>query len=296
MLAHALKSILELIPEALPLVKQASLEDSFPTDSRDSSFASALSLQYHQHVSGKPVDYFAIEKVAKAVDLYGIQNDVSKLSDQMVKKAKARLLRAAMPPEQEYLDKQASFTGDRAGFVDYELLGKRAQALYKEASELNIEPSEDVKRYSGNAFLNKEAAVNALAARYQVTQNPDFVKIASAIGRSDVTFFKPERVADICQTVAGMDKLAGLSLKGFDFYKEALLTKAASIHSALTVRLCNQDIPYEKVDRLSKEAVSHYIGSDVAKELNGDPANTKQVLETLPLDLQRVVLNLTKNV
>jgi hypothetical protein len=161
---------------------------------------------------------------------------------------------------------------------------------------LNIEPSEDVKRYSGNAFLNKEAAVNALAARYQVTQNPDFVKIASAIGRSDVTFFKPERVADICQTVAGMDKLAGLSLKGFDFYKEALLTKAASIHSALTVRLCNQDIPYEKVDRLSKEAVSHYIGSDVAKELNGDPANTKQVLETLPLDLQRVVLNLTKNV
>lgn len=296
MLAYTLKNVVELVPAALEHVKQASIEQDLPIDSRDSAIASALSIQYCQHVSGKSVDPFAIEKVAHAVDAYGAGDVVRGLTQELVEAHRMQAVAQHFDPAADFHVKAAGFQGDLTGFRDVEALSEQAAELYKEAQELGVEAPEAVKRYSGNAFLSKKAAVEALASRYQASGNVGFAKIAASLGRLNTDLLPHETVQDICRTVTSMDKQAGLNARGFDFYREALLTKEAEVVSAMRCRIAGHDVPYESIARVGKDRIAQYIGTDVAKEMDGGPANFKQVLETLPLDLQRIVLDLTKNV
>ena len=293
MLAHSIKPILSLIPEAMPLVKQASLDQDMPTDSRDSCIASALALKYQECVSHKPVDYSAFEKVAQAVELYGVTKIVSNLSSKMVKEATLRSVAATRDPKTDYLTKQAGFAGDLSGFADLAQISEDAITMYKQASDLKVEPSVEVKRYSGHGFLDKEAAIEALANRFHATNNPNFVKIASAIYKMDTQGMKTETILDICKTVTSMDKEAQLSTRGFDFYRESILVKSAA--SVLTVKLLNKDCPYESIARVGRDRVAQFIGEDVAKCMDAGPAEAKVVIETLPRDLQTVLSDLIKN-
>lgn len=297
MLAYTLKPILELIPEAMPMVKRASIQEDFPLDSTDSVIASALEMKYHQHIDHKPVDPFVMDKVAQAVGLYGVKEQVEDLTKKMVKAAGQRQLGEMFSKENTKLclAKQASFEGELSGMSDPLSRSEKALSLYKEASDLGLESSEPVLRYSGRAYLSKEAAISNLGARYHATKDPDFVKIAQAIGRLDTYSLKPETVLDICQTVSKMDKVAGLHMKGFDFFRDALLDKEAAI-SALLVTLDNKSYPWESIEKLGTDRIARFIGEDVAKEIEVSPQNGKQVLETLPLDLQKVMVNLLANV
>lgn len=293
MLAHSIKPILSLVPEALPLVKQASLDQDMPVDSRDSCIASALALKYHECVTHTPVDFFAIEKVANAVELYGIKGIVSNLNSKMIKEAHARTLASFENPKESFLTKQAGFSGELTGFTDLSRVSTEAVELYKQASVVGVEPSEDVKRYSGHGFLDKKAAIESLAGRFQATNNTNFVKIASAIYKMDTEKMKPETILDICQTVTMMDKEAQLSSRGFNFFKETLLVKSAA--SVLSIKLLNNNVPYETIARVGRDRVAQFIGEDVAKCMDSGPAEAKAVIETLPMDLQTVLSNLIKN-
>lgn len=296
MLAYSLKPILELVPEAAEHVKQASLELEFPLDNKSSCIASALEVRYHERVDGKTVDPYMIEKIAMAVKLYQVEGVVSHLGEALIKAAEAKSRNTYLSSRsvEEYLAKQAMFEGEMSGSNDPLKLSVEAESLLKEASDLGIEPSEPVLRYSAREELNKQAAIDSLAARYQYTGDVSFAKIASAIGQMPESGYKVETIKDICQTISQMDKQAGLHAIGFDFYREALLTKEAAT-SVLRVKLAGQSVPYESIERLGRGNVSRYIGEDVAKEMDGGPQNTKIAMETLPLDLQRVVLNLLKN-
>ena len=294
MLAYTLKEILDLVPEAASFTKQASVEQDMPLDNKDSCIATALKLKYHEKVAFKAVDVFAIEKVASAVKAYGVESEVKALSDRMVKAAQERTATAAALATDDYLTKQAYFEGELAG-LRTDTLSKEAAALYDEAKTKGIEPSDAVVRYSGHGYMDKEAAVKALANRFYATQNPSFVKLAAAIHKLPGQI-KPETVRDICDTISGMDKEAGLSTKGYNFYNETILTKEAAVISALNVKLCGQNVPFEKIAKLGKGRFSSFIGADVGNEFDRGPVHFKQVLETLPMDLQKVALQLTKNV
>lgn len=294
MLAYTLKEILDLVPEAASFVKQASVEQDMPLDNKDSCIATALQLKYHEKVAYKPVDVFAIEKIAKAVEAYGVSTEVAALSDRMVKAAQFRSNAKAQEASDDYLMKQAFFEGELSGMRPTGTLSKQAAELYEEAVRKGITPSEEVLRYSGHGYLDKEAAVKALANRYYETRNADFVKIATALGNGkDI---KPETVRDLCDTITEMDKQAGLFTRGYNFYREAILTKEASIMTSLKVKLCGKDVPFEKIARLGKVRFSDYLGADIGKEYDQGPVHFKQVLETLPMDLQKVALTLTDNV
>lgn len=295
MLAYSLKHVVELVPESLELVKQASITQDYPVDSAASTIASALSIEYCKYMTNRGVDPDVMTKVASAVELYGVRSDVDRLSDQLQKAAYDKAMASLKDPVSEYHVKEAGFIGDLSGFSDPESRSTAAIGLYKEASDLQTEPCEQVRRYSGNAYLSKQAAVQALASRYKASGEVGFAKIAAALGRMSEASLKPQTVQDICRTVTLMDKRANLNLRGYDFYKEALLTKEAELVSDLRIRLAGKEIPFESIQRVGKDRISQYVGADVAKEMDAGPAHFKQVLETLPLDLQRLVIDLTKN-
>lgn len=296
MLAHSIKDVLELVPEALPLVKQASVAEDYPLDNADSCLASALTLNYHQHVDHQSVDPEQFTKVAHAVKVYGLEDKVNELTGKMVKAASdaSRQAFEAKQAPAEYMIKEAGFVGNLTGFVDYVDLSTQAEALLKEAQALDIQACDEVRIHAADGMLNKQGAIQGLADRYQATQNVNFVKIASAIGRLDELTLKPETLKDICSTVTLMDKEAGLHANGFDFYRDAVMLKTAA--TATQIQVLNKSYPYESIMKLCPDEMGRYIGKDVSDECEQGPANAKAVIETLPLDLQKVLANLLKNV
>jgi hypothetical protein len=297
MLAYTLKDILSLVPEALPLVKEAHVDQDMPLDNRASCIATALAVKYNEQVNYKPVDVFKLDKVAKALELHGVTDLVDDLSKKMVKAAHERTISEGLERNRknEYMMKEAAFAGESTGFGlgPLRLVGQ-AETLYKEAQAQGFEPSEDVVRYSGHGFLNKEAAIQSLAARYQASKDSNFVKIASAINRLDTTTLKAETVQDICKTITEMDKEAGIAALGFDFYREAILVKAAAVASALSVKLCGKDCPYEKVLRVH-HLLGDYVGKEVPTAMSRGHIEGKHALERLHPDLQKVVMDVVQN-
>ena len=293
MLAHSIKPILKLIPEAADFIKQASVDQEYPLDSRDSAIASALELKYHEHVDHRSVDVFAMDKVAQAVKLFGAADIVNDLSGKMIKAARQASLAKMQNPSEDFLRKQAGFEGAQTGFVDIPFIASEAVAMYKQALELGVEPSDTVKRYSGHGLLDKKAAVEGLASRYQATGNVNFVKLASALGRMDTLNLKPETVFDVAITISQRDKEAGISAQGYNFFNEAVMTKSAA--SAMQVTLMNKPYAYEDIQRLGSSRIGQYLGEDVGKEIDKDPYTAKATLEALPMDLQKILCNLLGN-
>lgn len=295
MLAHSLKHILEYVPEALPLVKQANLEEELPTNNIDGAIASALQLKYLEKIARTSIDVFAKDRVESAIEMYGVRDQVEALGNLMVKAAQAKQLADYENSDENYLLKVSSFEGT-LGDTPLDMRSGVASSLFKEAKQRNIEPSEEVTLYSGNAYLSKEAAVKSLINRYNATQNEMFVKVASSINKAPDSLLTPEVLVQIADSVSTMDKQAGLNFKGHNFYKEAFFVKEAAFKGSLSVTLAGKQIPYESIERVGKSNISRYIGADIAKEMDSGALNFKSVVETLPLDLQRILLNLTKNV
>ena len=297
MLAHNLKKVIELVPEAFPLVKQASIDQESPLDNKDSVLATALEYEYLIKVAKDTsgFDLATYDNVNKAVDIYGLGSEVSRLSDLMVKSAAAKSLYESENSTDNYMLKVSSFEGSLPSMEITER-SETATKLYKEAKEKGLTPSETVMLYSGNAYLSKEAAVKALSVRYHTTKNTDFVKLAGSIGRTPDAYLSAEVLVDIADTICEMDKIAGLHFQGHNFYKESFYTKEADYKSNLTVELCGKPVPYENLERVGRAKIASYIGADVASEMDAGPMNFKNVVETLPLDLQRVLSSLVKNV
>ncbi len=282
MLAHSLKQILDLVPEALPMVKKASIEAEMPLDSKDSTIATALQLKYFEKIAYHPVDVMDIERINRAVNAYGVNQQVEYLSEQMIKAAEENAIYASENSKEAYLTKEAGFDLQNTTIAQRVTI---AQDLYKQAQALGVTPSDDVLLYSGHCHLNKEAAVQSLAMRYYKTQNKDFVKVARAIveGEKDCRLGDADSLVKLASFVTQMDEGSHLQVKGFNFFKEAFFLKEAAYKSSMMIKLAGKNVPYESFERVGQGRISQYIGADVGSEMEKGAAHFKSVVETLPL-------------
>jgi hypothetical protein len=297
MLAHQLKQILQLVPEAMPLVKQASVDKEYPLDNKDSTLATALQVKYFEKVAYQAVDFMTLEKIAKAVNLYGIGDQVTDLTNKMVKAAAQKKSDDEISTPENYFLKEASFTGD-LGSAKVSRLSQAATDLYKQAYAQKLNPDEAVVLYSGNGYFNKEAAARSLSVRYSLTKDEDFIKVAKILEEEcDNDQLKTaEGLVKVANFVTKLDEKNHLDYRGFNFYKETFHVKLADFKSVLNIKVNGTNVPYEKFEKLGKQTISQYMGEDIAKEMDQGPENFKAVVETLPLDLQKVLSGLLKNV
>jgi hypothetical protein len=298
MLGYTLKHVLDVLPEALPMVKQASITKEFPVDNPDSCLASALSIEYLKAADpGKATSMppGALEKVAMAVEAYGLTQTFSTLKQSLLDSLTGSMQKqASVNRDGDYKTREAYFLGQLGGMKDVLELTKSASALYEEAQASGITPCDEVCVYSGHAFLSKEAAVTALGHRYQLTKDSVFLKLAAAMSQEPELMPSSRTVKSLCSTVSGMDKKAGLHAQGFDFYKETLLTKSAAL-SCSSVSLMGESVPLEKILRLPRDQVEHYLGKDIAEGLASDPVTAKAVVDSLPNDMKVVLKTMLKS-
>lgn len=291
MLAYTLNKTLSLVPEAHPLVKEASVEETFPIDSEASCLASALAMAYLEKVAHTPVDLSVRERVGFAVQAYELQDKVQELSGKMVKAAQAQILKDDSSTKEHFLAKQAYFTGNLSGLINMEETVAQATSLYKEASEKGWEVDPEVVLYSGNGFLNKESSVKALVNRFNKTNNPTFVKLARAVKDINEAHAKPETLVDLGLTVYNLDKEAGI--KG-NFFTESFHSKEAELGSVMRINLGKASVPFEKIQS-NKHRIADFVGKDITAEIDKGPLHFKQIAATLPRDIQGAILDVLKN-
>lgn len=293
MLAHHLKAVLTIVPEAMGFIKEASVELDFPTNSKDSTAASYLTAQYLIKSAGKVLDTSLLAKLEKAANLYGIKTKLDGFVHRftvMEKKSSEEETRGMVKQA------QSMFEGELCGFLNIIDAANTAETLLEKFA--GYITSEEVKRYAGHAWLNKEAAMYSLANRYLATNKsiPAFIKIAKLIEDSNMRSDDFAEIKEITKAVAYLDKQAGLDLRGFNPYKEFLMTKKAAVESATSVKLNGQEVPYLKIAKLGKDSIGNFLGKDVSAAMTGDVCNDKAVLEALPRDLQIQLLQALKNV
>lgn len=293
MITFTLKNILALVPEAYPLVKQASLEKEFPVDSRDSSLASALRVEYQKNISGIAVDLDDLEKVACAVSAYGLEDEVARLTSLMLRSNLEKS--AAVSTENALMEKQASFTSKLSGISKSPVeLHQEATQIWGMCKEAGLTADREVQVYSGNSFLDKQQTLSALGARFEATGDDRFVKLAAAMSVLPDLIPPNSTTTNLLNLVSGMDKSAKLDVLGFDIYKEASVANPTS--SVVQVKVGSQQMPLEKILRIPSHHLSNYLGPDIAKEIsNSDPTTAKAVVESLPADLQQVLLQVLKS-
>lgn len=293
MLAYNLKDILSIVPDLKEHIKEANIEESYPLDNKDGCMASYIRYQYLTKVANKLVAPEQAAKLEKAAYLYGILEEAKPFVQRLEKFAAVR--RDEQIKQAEKLTKgqqEAFFDGTLTGFVDLTKVASTAQELY------GPEASDNIKLYAGDAYFDKEAAIRALSARAYASGKDVFTKIAEILENSveDSTKLGRAEIADLCSKVTELDKKAGLDIKGFNFYKEALTRNRARIKTAMSVKVCGKNVPYEKIASLGASRIGNYLGSDVGSAITGDPYNDKAVIESLPLDLQRVLQGVLRNV
>lgn len=295
MLSYAIKQILTLVPEAFPLLKQANLEEEYPLSNKSDVLASALRVSLEKDVLGRHVDGEVLEKVAMAIDAYDLSAIVSTVSKQMLENHQGNMEKTASVANApaEFMEKQAQFEAGLSGFKDIEGLTKQAEVLAEQAKATGQEASDHVLRYSCDAWMDKEAAIDSMHVRYNLTKDDTFVKLAAALGLEEALVPSGPLVKNFCETITYLDKKAGLDWKGFDIYKECLLTKSAAYKST-KVRVGNQEHSLDRIMRIPRHHVSNYLGSDIADSMS-DPHSAKAVIESLPADMHRVLNSVIKS-
>lgn len=295
MIGYTLKHVLELVPEALPLVKRASLAQEYPVDNKDSCIASALVMAYHSK-QGRFTGSDSMEKVATAVQAYGVDEDVERLTrlihvrDGLFKAASVK----GEEDKQSLKNAESELSNGVFGVKDVQGLTKQASEIYERSQELGEQPSELAQLYSANAYLVKSAALDALNVRFHLTQDSTFVKIAAALSSQPDVMPPGPLVKRLCEVVSGMDKKAHLEQKGLDFYKETLVLEKQAA-SAIRVKIGKEEFPVESLQRIPHHHISNYLGADFCKEMNSDPMTAKAVVESLPADSQQILLQVMKS-
>lgn len=292
MLAHNIKDVLTLVPEAFNLVKEASLDKEFPVDSKSSTAASYLVANYLEKIAHKSISDAVFSLIKKAVELYELEDELNPLVNKFSLTEKQASNQA---PDLKQI--QHEFEDNVTG-LSFFTLEKAASNAEEIVASSNGEITSDlVNRYACIGWLDKQAAVQSLTNRFIATDKtePGYIKIARIIidkVREDDT----ATIRDVCRTITNLDKQAGLDLMGFNIYKEAILTKEAAFISKLLVNVGGENFPYEKVVKFGKDRIGSLLGKDVANGLTGNPVNDKAVLESLPRDLQLVLKTGLKNV
>lgn len=279
---HTIKKVSELVPEAGALVKRASLETHLPTGTKDETLLSALELEYMMKVAHTHVDLGDAERVCRAVDLYGIADQVKEHAGSMVKAASVkaageREVKRDVSSAVDFVDSQLMSMNP-----DMEKIAEASENLWDKYSDYI--QSDNVTLYAGAGTLVKSAALLALSHRAKRTGNAEFEKIASVIKDTDVGGLSVEDNRAIISAIQGLEKEAKYTES--DLYTDMFMSKSASVQ----ISLGRKKVLAEDLVAIADQA-GDVLGADIGELLRNAHAN-KDAIEVLPLGELQVLAGL----
>jgi len=265
-----ISELLTEFPELSPLVKAAESWDDFPTDT-DAQVIFSFALANHMEKSAQIYDI--PEHVKRAVAVGKIRNPeitriVDGIAQKQLPKMQARsneaLTKEASVPsivaEEFYMEKSAAELRDIADTYGHQF----------HTPELAIK--------AGQKGFSKEAAIESLQSRCAASGDKRYEQLVDMLEKT-AGDLSTERCATLGAAMDILDRETGLASYGFNFAKEA-----AQRRSELPVKLDKKTASIEEL--LQKH---QHLENIVGDKLPKDPHELKAVMETLPLDLKRLV-------
>ena len=285
MLAHNLKEILTIVPEASSLIKQASIEDEFPVNNKSSAAASRLRIEYLTKVASEGVDLEDLERVNRACNMYGLNEDLAPMLSKIASYNEEYLTKQAYSESDEMLEALSEFERQALRNEPLEKLASMANDIYERFGETG--GNELLEKYACIGKLDKQTAIECMELRYSDTGNSMFTKLASAIEHIDADTMNRDQLVKMASMITEFDNKVSEGYSDFDFYRSCIIKEAAYEYS---VTLAGKEVPFTSIQKLGKDRIGQILGNDVSSAMTGDPVNDKQVLATLPLDLQRLLV------
>ena len=261
-----LTQIAELIeghPWLQPLVKEAEDWSTFPVGNQSQTVFSYILADHLQ----KRAEIFDIpEHVKRAFQMRKVRNpEISRIvdriaQDQLPKMQEDSFQAFQKQAEENYLEKSAEEIKDIAEQYGYE---------FTDAS-LSIK--------AGQKGFHKEAAITALEARFAARQDERYVSLRELIEK-EAENIEPSKAWVYAAAIERLDAETGLNSYGFNFSKEASLHR-----SVLKVKLHQKEVPVENLLAYKK-----HIEDMVGDKLPDNPQELKVVIDTLPLDLKKLI-------
>ena len=279
---YTVRKVSELLPETATMIKRASLEDNLPTGSKDETLISALEMEYMIKVAHTQVDLDDAERVCKAVDLYGLADEVRSKSCSMIKSASYQA---------NSRRELANDVGCAVNFIESQLVTMNPNIeKIAEASERlwdewpHLVNNDKIKLYAGAGTLCKEAAVRALNHRARRTGNEEFTKVAEVITSTNPSTLSIEDNRAIIGAIRGLEKSA--HYVETDLYTDMFMSKSA----AICINLGSKQVNSTDLVRLAS-SVGDILGDDIG-ELLANASENKAAIEALPLGEKQVIAGL----
>ncbi len=281
---QSVQKVSELVPETAPMIKRASLENHLPTGTREETIVSALELEYMVKVAHTGATIEDAERVCKAVDLYGVADEVRSHTQTMVKAANTQAMDDSRITREVSRAEDMITTQLSTLRPDIEKIAEASAALWDNyESKVSLD---EVKLYAGAGRLVKEAAVLALNHRAKVTGEEEFTKVASVIEATDISQLTNEDNRAIASCVLGMEKEAGYTES--NLYTDIFITKAAMVMI---------DLGSKQVDAMKLVALSDHVGSVLGDDIGGllnEAHGNKAAIEALPMGDKQVIAGLVR--
>lgn len=257
------------IPQLAPLVKEAAQDwESFPCDTKEQAFFSAIYAGYLE----KTASLDSPPHVQRATKLYKIAQESI---DQIVQKLVS-----------VHLPKEIEDTSEQMKVAEVVLLTKSAGEIQAFAQEFNHTfetPELQVK--AGQVCFEKQACLEMIEARQHYKPSHALTTLQQQLEKVASDSLSLEDSAQFAIAMEAIDKTAGYELKGFNFVKDA------ARKSALQVSCDSRKIPVESFIRLGKDRLTQIIGEPVSST---DPQELKAIVESLPRDIQKLLLRYVK--
>jgi hypothetical protein len=177
----------------------------------------------------------------------------------------------------------------------------RAQAskrLVEKAAQFNVPVRDEIRKMAGMTVTDRQPLVDWLEARSGAApaeHRDGFQKLANAAKQLPLELRDRAQQIKLAEAIQELDTLAGLTGHYDRKLPDPLMTVFNSTKTAGPgVTLAGRFLPIERVAAYPSTFYSDVLGPDIVREASDvsghmDPQRLAQVLETLPVDMQRML-------
>lgn len=175
-----------------------------------------------------------------------------------------------------------------------------ASRLVEKAAYFNVDVTSTTLKMAGMTATDTRELATWLEARAEaspIEYKESFQKLAAAVHGLPNTLADRDTQVRLAETIQSLDEMAGLSRHYGRRLPDPLHTvfntdKRANLGSGVT--LAGRFMPLERLASYDRDFYSDVLGADIVREASDasgamDPTKLAQILETLPVDMQRAL-------
>ena len=315
------RAIKDLPPQAISLIKKASIEEETIGDLPDTAFAwpekraypvhtaqdAAVSYVYAQLNDDTP-DY-VLNKIAEALKIYEINpkqlslNYTTKKANFIPQECYALPHRKLWPMLDSETVKLAceAFTRDAKNLSTGEKF-IAANQIVKKAKEHNVSLHPRINKYAGQVACDKSLLLENIDCRITASKEPythKYIKIAEEVRKLPAICYNSAPLIKIAVALEKVDKESGID----SLYHRTLNDPISSVFNTdklaeEVVDLGGTSIPVSVLEQVPLEAYGDIFGDEFVEEVasNGslDLEKLQTVLKTMPKDLKLIFIKQIK--